>query len=342
LAVLASGAVYLTVAEYTFAANGTWLPVAIPLFIQVPLGYSGLLLRNYVEINRERKNIRKALSFYVPDDVVEELARNVVDLKKGDQAVDGICLLTDIAGYTTVSESLGPRELSDLMRLYLAAALEPIKRNGGVVIDLTGDSILAIWKAAKSDLQTRRQVCNAAVELASTLQRLNHTNGSLGLPTRIGVHAGPIFLGNIGTGDNYRYGVRGDTVNTVARMDSLNKQLGTEVLVSEEVLQGLNGFLAREAGRFLLKGKSHPIVMYELLGKLEEVTESQKTTCRLFSEGLEAFRSRSWDKAEEIFDKVIEISNHSGLPQFYKKRSGEYKINSPSGAWDGTITLEEK
>jgi hypothetical protein len=75
---------------------------------------------------------------------------------------------------------------------------------------------------------------------------------------------------------------------------------------------------------------------------LEEVTESQKTTCRLFSEGLEAFRSRSWDKAEEIFDKVIEISNHSGLPQFYKKRSGEYKINSPSGAWDGTITLEEK
>jgi adenylate cyclase len=125
-------------------------------------------------------------------------------------------------------------------------------------------------------------------------------------------------------------------------MDSLNKQLGTEVLVSEEVLQGLNGFLAREAGRFLLKGKSHPIVMYELLGKLEEVTESQKTTCRLFSEGLEAFRSRSWDKAEEIFDKVIEISNHSGLPQFYKKRSGEYKINSPSGAWDGTITLEEK
>jgi len=200
--VLVSGATYLAVAEHLFATKGAWVPVAIPLLVQAPLGYFGVMLWTYVEINKERQNIRKALGFYVPDDVVRELARNVVDLKKGDQTVDGVCLFTDVASYTTVSESISPRELSDLMRRYLEAGFEPIKRNGGLVIDLTGDSILAIWKAAEPNAPMREQACNAAVELAKAIRRFNQAAGTLQLPTRIGVHAGPIFLGNIGAGDN--------------------------------------------------------------------------------------------------------------------------------------------
>jgi adenylate cyclase len=227
------------------------------------------------------------------------------------------------------------------MGRYLVATFEPIKRNGGRIIQLKGDSILAIWKAPGLDRRVRHQASNAALELASAVQRFNQTDGSLKLPTRISVHAGEIFLGNVGTAENYEYGPRGDTVNTAQRMDSLNKYLGTEILVSNEVLQGLEGFLVREAGRFLLKGKSTPVMLFELFGRSQEVTPSEKNACTLFSKGLEAFRRGSWTEAEETFKNLLQTSEHGGLLKYYLKRCDFYRKNSPGSDWDGTITIEE-
>jgi adenylate cyclase len=338
---LVCGGTYIVFAERLFATKGLWMPLTIPLFVQAPLGYLGIVLWTYFEITKERQNIRKLLKFYVPDDVVHELARNVIDLKKTDEVIDSVCLYTDITGYTTVSESLNPAQLNQLMGRYLVAVLEPIKRNGGLIIQLKGDSILAIWKAPGLRSDVRQQVCNTALELASAVRRFNQSDGSLKLPTRIGVHAGEIFLGNVGTAEFYEYGPRGDTVNTAERMDSLNKQLGTEILMSSEVLQGLEGFLAREAGRFLLKGKSHPVTVFEPFGPSRDATQSEKNACTLFTKGLEAFRRCSWGEAEEIFKQVLQNSDHRGLPNYYLSRCERYKRNSPASDWDGTITIED-
>ena len=106
---------YLAVTEYQFTANATWYPIVVPLFLQTPLGLIGAVLLNYFEINKERQNIRNALGYYVPSDVVNQLARNIVDIRRGGQTVYGACLFADAAGYTNLSEKMGPRELSDLM-----------------------------------------------------------------------------------------------------------------------------------------------------------------------------------------------------------------------------------
>lgn len=340
-AVIFCGGAYLGVAERLFATKGLWMPLTIPLFVQAPLGYLGTMLWTYFEINKERQNIRRLLKFSVPDDVVHTFARKIIDLKKADQVIDSVCLYTDIAGYTTVSESLNPLQLNALIERYLVALLEPIKRNNGLIIQFKGDSILAIWKAPGLRPDVRQQSCNAALEVATAVQRFNQTNSSLKLPTRIAVHAGEIFLGNVGTADNYEYGPRGDTVNTSQRLDDLNKQLGTEILVSSDVLQDLDGFLAREAGRFLLKGKNHPVTVFELFGPSQGATQSEKNACMLFTKGLEAFRFRSWGEAEEIFKELLQNSDHSGLPTYYLKRCNSYKKNSPASDWDGTITVED-
>jgi adenylate cyclase len=337
--ILFSGA-YLTVAERLFATRGLWIPLTIPLFVQAPLGYLGTTLWVYFEIKKERQNIRKLLKYSVPDEVVRTFARKMVDLKKADQLIDSVCLYTDIAAYTTVSESLNPLQLNTLIERYLVSVLEPIKRNGGLIVQFKGDSILSIWKAPGLHPDVRQQSCKAALEVAMAVQRFNQTNNLLKLPTRIGVHAGEIFLGNVGTADNYEYGPRGDTVNTTQRLDDLNKQLGTEILVSNEALQGLEGFLAREAGRFLLKGKSHPVTVFELFGPSQEATQSEKNACTLFTKGLEAFRRRSWGEAEEIFQQLLQNSDHRGLPNYYLSRCERYKSNSPASDWDGTITIE--
>lgn len=342
LAVAGVSALYFVGANYFFASSSMWVPLVLPLLVQAPLGYSSSLLWKFLEINRERQRLRKVLGFYVPDEVVEQLARSIVDLRHGDQAIEGVCLLTDISGYTGVSEMINPRELGELMRRYLEVAIEPIKRHGGIIIDLAGDSILAIWRGQVPNDVVRRQACEAAVDLAQAIHRFNAGAGAAVLPTRIGLHTGPIFLGNIGASETYRYGARGDTVNTAARLDSLNRQLGTEILTSEELLTGIDGFFARPAGKFMLKGKHQPVVVHELLGRVEEATPAQKQTCNLFADGLEAFRHRSWDLAEQKFTQVVQQSDGDRLPRVYLDYCRAYRTHAPAESWDGTIALDEK
>lgn len=342
LGVAGASVLYLLAAEYMFRSSMSWYPVAVPLLVQAPLTFVGAVLWRYFETNNERQNIRNALAYYVPDDVVQVLARNRIDMRRGGQTVYGVCLFSDAAGYTTLSETMGPQELSEFMHEYFEAVFEPIRKNGGLVVALEGDSILAIWKAARPEAAPRKQACQAALEIAGAVRRFNETLETLELPTRVGVHAGEIFLGNIGAGGRYAYSATGDTVNTASRMDGLNKYLGTAILVSEEAIQDLDGFLTREVGRFVLKGKTQPVVAHELLCRAEESTEKQRQACALFSEGLRAFRSQAWDEAQALFSRMIENSGEDGLPAFYMRLCEQYRRSPPEGPWEGVICLAEK
>ena len=333
---------YFVAAGFQFKSAGTWFPIVVPLFVQGPLGFVGAVLWNYVETNKERQQIRKALAYYVPDEVVDQLAKNIVDIKNSGQMVYGACLFADVAGYTALSEKMTPQQLSDLMHKYFDATFAPVKQHGGLVVNLKGDSFLAIWKATRMEDGLRRQACLAAIDVAKAVHRFNGTVENLNLPTRVGVHSGQIFLGNIGAGDHYEYGPTGDTVNTASRMDGLNKYLGTEVLASDEIVQQLDGLLTREVGKFMLKGKTQPIVVHELLGRSDEADETRKKSVEIFTQGLASFRRQSWDEAAEQFARAIENSPNDGPAHFYAKLCKEYRINSPVDAWDGVIVLEEK
>jgi adenylate cyclase len=342
LSVLGLSVVYLFAAEYRFAADGTWFPLVIPLFLQSPFAFVGGVLLNYRETNRERQNIRNALSYYVPTEVVNQVARNRIDMRRGGETLYGVCLFADAAGYTSFSERFEPQQLREVMHGYFEATFAPIHKNGGLVVDLKGDSILAIWKASQPDVTLRQRACNAALDLAKAVHDFNQQMQGLELPTRIGLHAGEIFLGNIGAGEHYEYGVTGDTVNTASRMDGLNKYLGTQILVSAEALRDLNGFLTREAGSFLLKGKTQPVLVYELLCRLEDAEERQVQACAQFAEGLDSFRERSWDEAKKKFHRSIELLGQDSLSQYYLRFCQEYLKHPPDGTWTGVVRMEEK
>jgi adenylate cyclase len=342
ISVLALSAAYLLMASLQFKSAAVWHPVVIPLLAQAPLGFIAAVLWNYVETNKERQHIRKALAYYVPDEIVDQLAKNIVDIKNSGQMVYGACLFADVAGYTSLSEKVTPQQLSDLMHKYFEATFAPVKKHGGLVVNLKGDSFLAIWKAAKADDELRRQACLAALDVAKAVQRFNESVENLEFPTRVGVHSGQIFLGNIGAGDHYEYGPTGDTVNTASRMDGLNKYLGTAVLASEEIVEGIDGLTKRECGKFMLKGKAQPIVVYELLGTEREPDEKCKQVYQIFADGLDAFRQRSWDEALEKFNQVREIAPSDGPAHFYVKLCEEYRQAPPEPPWNGVIALEEK
>jgi adenylate cyclase len=335
-------ALYLGTAEYQFKASGLWYPIVVPLFLQMPLGFVGALLLNYFETNKERQNVRRALGYYVPSEVVNQLARNIADIRSGGQTVYGACLFADAADYTNLSETMGAGELSDLMHKYFEMTFEPIKQNGGLVVEVKGDSILAIWKAQRPDSKLGKQACAAALGLAKAVRRFNQAVPSGMLPTRIAVHAGEIFVGNIGAGDHYEYGVTGDTVNTASRLDGLNKYLGTQILVSRDAVGDCDEFLIREAGSFLLKGKTQPIIVHELLEAAAHATDQQIRACAAFAEACAAFKQRAWNDAAGKFHQCINILGRDNLSSFYLKICEKYQKDAPGESWTGVISIDEK
>jgi adenylate cyclase len=278
----------------------------------------------------------------VPDEVVDHLAANIVDIRRDDQTIYGACLFTDCEGYTTVSEKISARELNDLMHKYFAAIFEPIKQNGGRIVGIKGDSVLAVWRGGHDDTSIGKQACVAALGIARVVHRLNDSSENFKLPTRIALHAGELFFGNIGAEGYYQFGVTGDTVNTASRMDDLNKRLGTEILASDEAMHNVKGFLTREAGTFIFKGKTQRIRVYELLSREDDAAETQRRACTVFAEGLCAFRDRAWSQAKEKFQESSRLLDDDRLAGFYLKLFDQYKNQPPTEPWEGVVELEMK
>jgi adenylate cyclase len=162
------------------------------------------------------------------------------------------------------------------------------------------------------------------------------------LNTRIGLHYGDIFLGNIGGGDHYQHSVMGDIVNTASRIEGLNKHLGTRVLVSDEVIDRLGGLLSRELGGFRLKGKTVAIRVHELICRLEEADGKQKAGCAMFAEALAAFRKKSWDEAAEKFRGCLESLPGDEPSRFYMRLCEQHKNHPPEETWDGVVNMDTK
>ncbi len=342
IGVIGLSVLYLLAANYQFKANDSWYPVVTPLLFQAPLAFFGGLVWNYVDVNKERQNIKKALGYHLPREVVEQIAKDIVHVETEAQVVYGICLFTDVAEYTTLSETMDPMELGRLMNRYYETMFKPVKTNGGYVSGVIGDSMLALWATTSSEAIAKEKACSAAIDIKQELKLFNQSSDAPNLKTRIGIHCGQILLGHVGALDHYEYTPMGDIVNTASRIENLNKQLGTGILVSDEVIRQIDRFLSREIGKFKVAGKVKPIVVYELLGRLEEYDDVKRRTCELFADALRAFRRQSWDEAREKFHQSIEKFGEDGPSRFYVKLCEDYQQSPPGESWDGVVRMDKK
>ena len=156
------------------------------------------------------------------------------------------------------------------------------------------------------------------------------------------MHAGHILVGNIGAVDHYEYRPVGDIVNTASRMEGMNKYLGTRILISDQVLQRLDGFYTRRLGSFLPVGKSNPVVVHELLGYLKDISREQQQLCSCFEAGMRAYRMQQWDGAIDAFEQALAIYRADGPSIFYKKRCEGFRQHPPGENWDGTVVMGQK
>lgn len=178
----------------------------------------------------------------------------------------GACVITDAERYTSVAERIDPASTVEFINRYLEVLFKPVFEHGGFISDVKGDGMLAIWtEAAHGSAELRARVCRACLQIAEDSARFFRAFPGSGLTTRIGAFYGPLALATVGTAAHHEYRAVGDTVNTASRLEALNKRLGTRVLVSASLAEGLADFRLRDLGEIQLRGKRNRVRVLELL-----------------------------------------------------------------------------
>lgn len=337
LSLIGAGGLYL--ARHVFALYGTWPPVIIALVLLPLASFLSALLFKYIKTRREQNHIKKALKLYLPGIVVEEISRDLSFIKTGDRMVYGVCLFTDAQDYTTLSENLSPIELSLLMKKYFEHMFKRVKQHEGLICNVIGDAMFALWPSTEPQPQMKLKACSAALDILTEIDLFNQENPGRTLPTRIGLHSGYLLMGNIGAEGHYEYAPVGDIVNTASRIELLNKRLGTWMLASEETIQGCTGFSIRLMGSFLMGGKSNPVTLYQVLSSSGIRVESLRVHQELFPEALYLFQKRQWQQAEAALRECLRLDDQDGPAKFYLELCSSYAQNPPDETWQGVIAL---
>jgi adenylate cyclase len=258
---------------------------------------------------------------YLPEEVVRSLASGPL---RGPARPPGeirysVCLASDIEGFTTLSERLPPDTVQMLLNQYFHGMFEVMQRHGGVISDIAGDGVMCVWSGPAYSPSACHGAVSAAVELLEFVGQFNLAHPDQKLPTRIGIHAGAALVGIVGGAGRYASTIVGDVANTASRIEGLNKQLGTRLLASDEVLRELTGFVMRPLGEFLLAGKSEPIRVAEVLARAGD--PRALTLADDFAEAFELFQSRRWSEAVMLWEKLLRANPHDGPSQYFRSRA---------------------
>jgi adenylate cyclase len=334
-------ALYLLASQLLFNQQAIWLPLITPLLIQLPFALFVAIVLQYLEVRRERESIRTAFGMYLPAPVVDSLANDIARGKSEGKLVYGTCLSTDAEKYTTLSEGMDPAALAELMNAYYETLFQPVRHYGGTISDVVGDAMLAIWTASTPEPNLRRQAILAALAINEAVKQPEVGNIPHHLPTRLGLHTGQVMLGSIGAVDHYEYRAVGDIVNTSTRIQSMNSYLGTRILLTREVLEGIDGLVTRDIGSFVLAGKTRPVVIHELIGQESMASDTAAVEQRLlFAEALAAFRHGDWSLARTLFTQHLAINRRDGVSRYYLNLCRHHQ--QPGNDWNGAIRLDTK
>jgi adenylate cyclase len=248
-------------------ANGVWLPVVAPVFATAIAASGGVAYQYFVE-GREKRRIKRVFSRMVAPDVYAHLLADPASTRLGGERREMSVLFSDIRGFTTVSESRRPEEIVSQLNEYFTRMVEVVFRHHGTVDKFVGDMVMALFGAPVTDPDHADRAVRAALDMLDALRDLNATWAREGRPCLqigIGVNSGEMVAGNIGSEQMMSYTVIGDAVNLGSRLESLNKQYGTSLIISDDTRQRLKGQYHIDAlGEVTVKGKTRPVSIFEV------------------------------------------------------------------------------
>jgi adenylate cyclase len=307
--------------------------------------YLGITVYRYITEEREKKKIRGAFQYYLTASVINEMLKDPSKLKLGGDKKDLTVLFSDIRGFTTISEKLTPEDLVHLLNEYLTEMTNLVFKYDGLLDKYMGDAIMAVFGAPLDQPDHALRACRTALGMMDELKKLQEKWADEGRPVfdiGIGINSGDMVVGNMGSDMRFDYTVMGDMVNLGSRLEGINKEYGTNIVISEYTYAVVKDALfCRELDSVRVKGKKLPVKIYELLGEKKDAEKWEKAVS-LFEEGLSKYKQALWDEAIAAFRKVLEVRQDDAPAKLYIDRCEELKKNPPEGSWDGVFTMTRK
>lgn len=319
---------------FGLATIGVWLPMFVPM-----LGMIGSALicfgYQYAREGKERRFIKSAFKHYVSSSVIDKIMTDPSRLKLGGEKREVTLFFSDIEGFTTVSEKLDPQTLSLLLNRYLTEIASIIMKNGGTVDKYVGDSVVAFWNAPVDDPLHADNAVEAAIQCQQRLASLDiewQREFGTKIRTRIGIHTGPVSVGNFGSQDRFNYTVIGDAANLASRLEGANKKFGTSILVSEATRSKLTKDIKmRRLGAIQVIGRVAPVEVYE---PIDNLTLNSSLLAK-FEEAVITFEKGDRLTALKLFSEIDNDSvAEAYLARINSDRNSDLNLEKKSPVWE--------
>jgi adenylate cyclase len=324
--------------------HGSWLNFIVPaLFTLIPNVSLVALYRVLIE-EQEKRRVRGAFQQYVSPEVIRRLLADPERVKPRKSEIT--VLFSDVRGFTSISESLDAQELADLLNGYLTEMTRIIFRNQGTLDKYIGDAVMALWGAPFDEPDHATRACEAALSMLARLAELQKQWRAQGKPVMdigVGINTGIASVGNMGSSLRYGYTAMGDSVNLASRLEGLNKEYGTRIIISESTHKALRSdrVIVRELDMIRVKGKLLPVTIYEVLDAIALGSEG-KDLVDLFERGHEAYKLRDWRAAGQVFEQVLDRWPDDAPARIFLRRCEEYLAEEPEADWDGVYVMKHK
>lgn len=341
----------MSLLKSTQAVHGGNLSVKIEGLPEDEIGQLGDSMNLMIAELRKKHDLQAVISTYIDPRVVEKIILpGRAEVLAGQKQIMTI-MFSDIAGFTSISERLSPTSLVKMVNRYFTVMTECIKAEGGIIDKFIGDAIMAYWGAPFiSEDQQAAAACRAAIRQRDALVLFRkELPDLLGLRKdipeiniRIGLATGEVVVGNIGSDTARSYTVMGDIVNLASRLESANKQYGTSIIISEVTMRMADIHIeAMELDRIIVKGKSEPVEIYELLSTSGDLSAESELRRTRFNEAIIAYRAQDWLVSGAIFKELFEKYNDKTAKAFID-RINLLTSHSLGEGWDGVWRMTTK
>lgn len=295
--------------------------------------------------SRGKRQLAGLFGQYVPPELVDEMAKDPNAFTLEGESREMTVLFSDVRGFTTISEGLDPKQLTQLMNEFLTPMTHIIHHSRGTIDKYMGDAIMAFWGAPLHDADHAGHALRAAMEMVQKLEDLHLQFKAKGWPAiniGVGLNTGIMTVGNMGSEFRMAYTVMGDAVNLGSRLEGLTKNYGVHIIVSEFTREQAPDFIYRELDVVRVKGKDKPVIIFEPICEAGEQDQALEDELKLYSEALQLYRTQDWNAAEKQFGNLLKLYPQRYLYQMYIDRIAYFRKNPPEADWDGVFTYETK
>lgn len=324
--------------------NGIIIAIILPLILTLSL-YMSLTFYKYFTEERGKKELRNTFQKYVSPAIVDEVLKDPSNLELGGKKVRLTVFFSDVRGFTTISEKLDPRALTDLLNSYLTPMTDLVFQHRGTLDKYMGDAIMAFFGAPITYPDHAKWACRCALKHLEKLKELQEEYARMGLPqidVGIGMNTGEVNVGNMGSETVRNYTVMGDAVNLASRLEGINKQYGTRIIISEFTYEDIkDSFVCREIDLVRVKGKAQPVRIYELIAE-QQASPQMQEVLTFFQQGYHFYHQKEWQKANDCFLQALHVRPDDEVSKLYIDRCKNYLTNPPPLDWDGVFVMTSK